>query len=97
MFRPTLPFLRTCPSLSKKLYDWKEDLSEDLDLKPSSRKSATPQRLMLELAYWCHFILLHHHFDNNRTRSGTSSEEETVHTKVKMTFLISTILNSRIT
>jgi hypothetical protein len=69
-------------SPSHNLLDWKENLAEEINLKPSSRKTATPQRLMIELAFWWHVMLLHRHFDT-RSRPGLLSDNEAYHVKVK--------------
>jgi hypothetical protein len=47
---------------SVELQEWKEQLSPEIDITLSTRHSALPHRIMLHLAYWWLFILLHRPF-----------------------------------
>ncbi|KAK6974960.1 Zn(2)-C6 fungal-type domain-containing protein [Favolaschia claudopus] len=56
--------------LDLELYNWKSGLPSQLDLTPTSRKSSTPQRLVLHLVYWWCFTVLHRPFFQSRAGQG---------------------------
>ncbi|PBK66316.1 hypothetical protein ARMSODRAFT_1006080 [Armillaria solidipes] len=52
------------------LHEWKSRLSPEVDITISNKSSATPHRLMLHLAFWWVFILLHRPFFHRRKRGS---------------------------
>lgn len=52
------------------LHEWKSRLSPEVDITISNKSSATPHRLMLHLAFWWIFILLHRPFFHRRKRGS---------------------------
>ncbi|KAF9497538.1 hypothetical protein BDN71DRAFT_1387474, partial [Pleurotus eryngii] len=65
---------------SVKLNAWKDALAQELDITQSNRGTATPHKIMLHLAHWWLFILLHRPF-YRRPRPIHSSEAEIDHVK----------------
>ncbi|KAF4608134.1 hypothetical protein EYR40_000478 [Pleurotus pulmonarius] len=49
-----------------KLNAWKDALAQELDITQSNRGTATPHKIMLHLAHWWLFILLHRPFYHHR-------------------------------
>ncbi|KAF7440130.1 hypothetical protein PC9H_000474 [Pleurotus ostreatus] len=64
-----------------KLNAWKDALAQELDITQSNRGTATPHKIMLHLAHWWLFILLHRPF-YRRPRPIHSSEAEIDHVKL---------------
>ncbi|EPQ54782.1 hypothetical protein GLOTRDRAFT_77517, partial [Gloeophyllum trabeum ATCC 11539] len=54
--------LKLISEIDLQLNGWKDALPKDLDLTHSNRITALPHRLMMHLAYWWCFILLHRPF-----------------------------------
>ncbi|KAJ7201488.1 hypothetical protein B0H12DRAFT_1244230 [Mycena haematopus] len=69
------------------LNNWKSRLPPQLDITLMNRNSSTPQRLMLHLAYWFCFIILHRPFFNRRTQPIQNSDPEVDHVKNVMELL----------
>ena len=89
----SMPFLLTTTYVvnlrtSTRLNMWKKSLSEDLEITPRSRLTATPHKLMLHLAYWWLVILLHRPFFRRKSRPIHSADSEIDHVKVSSIFLI---------
>ncbi|KAJ6625099.1 hypothetical protein B0H10DRAFT_654938 [Mycena sp. CBHHK59/15] len=64
------------------LYNWKSQLSPELDITSVNRTTSTPQQLMLHCLYWWCFILLHRPFFNRRARTIQTTEREIDHVKL---------------
>lgn len=73
-------------AFSLQLNHWKSSLSPDVDITLKSRPTATPHRIMLHLAYWWLFVLLHRPFYHRKTKPGPihSSDREIDHVKVRL-------------
>ena len=87
----SMPFLLTTTYVvnlrtSTRLNIWKKSLSEDLEITPRSRLTATPHKLMLHLAYWWLVILLHRPFFRRKSRPIHSADSEIDHVKVSSIF-----------
>jgi hypothetical protein len=67
---------------SVQLNNWKGALSADLEITVKSRPTASPHKLMLHLAYWWLFILLHRPFFRRKSRPIASTDPEIDHVKV---------------
>ena len=67
---------------SLNLNTWKGRLSPELDITVKSRPTSTPHKLMLHLAYWWLFILLHRPFFQRKNRQIHSTDREIDHVKV---------------
>ncbi|KIM41300.1 hypothetical protein M413DRAFT_445331 [Hebeloma cylindrosporum] len=65
-----------------KLNTWKGSLDEDLEITVKSRPTATPHKLMLHLAYWWLFILLHRPFYNRKSRGIPTNNRQIDHVKL---------------
>ncbi|TFK73147.1 hypothetical protein BDN72DRAFT_247720 [Pluteus cervinus] len=61
-------------SIDLELNTWKSNLAPEVNITLQSHKTATPHRLMLHLAYWWLFILLHRPFFHRRGRPGHGTE-----------------------
>lgn len=84
-----MPFLLTVVFVvdfraSNRLNKWKSSLSAELEVTPMS---ATPHKLMLHLAYWWLFILLHRPFFYHKSRPILSTDREINHVEVTFVFL----------
>jgi len=66
--------------IDAQLNAWKERLPQEVDITSTSLPTATSHRLMLHLAYWQLFILLHRPF-YRRTRPSIGSEKDIDHVK----------------
>jgi hypothetical protein len=71
---------------SVQLNVWKSSLTDDLDITPRSLLTATPHKLMLHMAYWWLFILLHRPFFHRKSRPIHSMDREIDHVKVSNIF-----------
>jgi len=65
-----------------KLNTWRSSLAPELDISIKSRPTATPHKLMLHLAYWWLFILLHRPFFHRKARPIYSTDREIDHVKL---------------
>ncbi|KAF8152932.1 hypothetical protein B0H34DRAFT_677166 [Crassisporium funariophilum] len=65
-----------------KLNTWKGSLAPELEVTVKSRPTATPHKLMLHLAYWWLFILLHRPFFHRKARPIYSADREIDHVKL---------------
>ncbi|PPQ92012.1 hypothetical protein CVT25_004869 [Psilocybe cyanescens] len=65
-----------------KLNTWRGSLSPELEVTVKSRPTATPHKLMLHLAYWWLFILLHRPFFHRKARPIYSTDREIDHVKL---------------
>lgn len=70
---------------SVQLNAWKDELPDELNLTPSNRNQALPHKLMMHLAYWWAFILLHRPF--YRRACPTPPDKEIDHVKVWSPYL----------
>ena len=66
---------------SLKLNTWRNELAPELEITVKSRSTATPHKLMLHIAYWWLFILLHRPFFR-KNRPIYSTAREIDHVKV---------------
>lgn len=67
---------------SLKLNEWRQSLAPELEITVKSRPTATPHQLMLHMAYWWLFILLHRPFFHRKARPIASTDREIDHVKV---------------
>ncbi|KAH9474420.1 Nitrogen assimilation transcription factor nit-4 [Psilocybe cubensis] len=65
-----------------KLNTWRGSLAPELEITVKSRPTATPHKLMLHLAYWWLFILLHRPFFHRKSRPIYSTDREIDHVKL---------------
>ncbi|KDR76970.1 hypothetical protein GALMADRAFT_95630 [Galerina marginata CBS 339.88] len=65
-----------------KLNTWRGGLAPELEVTVKSRPTATPHKLMLHLAYWWLFILLHRPFFHRKGRPIYSTDREIDHVKL---------------
>ncbi|KAJ3517066.1 hypothetical protein NLJ89_g732 [Agrocybe chaxingu] len=80
----TRPFVidELISDIDLKLNTWKGALSPELEITVKSRPTATPHKLMLHLAYWWLFILLHRPFFHRKSRPIYSTDREIDHVKL---------------
>ncbi|KAJ7253019.1 fungal-specific transcription factor domain-containing protein [Mycena haematopus] len=64
------------------LNNWKSRLPPQIDITLANRAKSTPQRLMLHLAYWWCFIVLHRPFFSRRAQPIQHSDREVDHDKL---------------
>ncbi|KAK7048576.1 Zn(2)-C6 fungal-type domain-containing protein [Favolaschia claudopus] len=64
------------------LNNWKSRLPPEIDMNQASKASCTPQRLMLHLAYWWCFVVLHRPFFHRRAHLIQHSDPEVDHVKL---------------
>ncbi|KAJ6463952.1 hypothetical protein C8R45DRAFT_504466 [Mycena sanguinolenta] len=64
------------------LNNWKSQLPPQIDITLANRSKSTPQRLMLHLAYWWCFIVLHRPFFSRRAQPIQHSDREVDHDKL---------------
>ncbi|KAF7366737.1 Zn(2)-C6 fungal-type domain-containing protein [Mycena sanguinolenta] len=64
------------------LNNWKSQLPPHIDITLANRVKSTPQRLMLHIAYWWCFIVLHRPFFNRRAQPIQHSDREVDHDKL---------------
>ena len=67
---------------SLQLNTWKDSLPPEVDITPKTRHMATPHQLMVHIAYWWFFILLHRPYFHRKPRVIHSSDKEIDHVKV---------------
>ncbi|PPQ63888.1 hypothetical protein CVT24_010355 [Panaeolus cyanescens] len=65
-----------------KLNTWKGSLPPELEITVKSRPTATPHKLMLHLAYWWLFILLHRPFFYRKAKTIYTADSEIDHVKL---------------
>ncbi|KAJ6463948.1 fungal-specific transcription factor domain-containing protein [Mycena sanguinolenta] len=66
------------------LNNWKSQLPAHIDITLANRAKSTPQRLMLHIAYWWCFIVLHRPFFSRRAQPIQHSDREVDHDKLCM-------------
>ncbi|KAF9555002.1 hypothetical protein CPC08DRAFT_643525, partial [Agrocybe pediades] len=76
----TLLFLNVVCSLD--LNSWRNRLAPQLEITVKSRATSTPHKLMLHLAYWWLFILLHRPFFHRKARPIYTTDKEIDHVKL---------------
>ncbi|RXW20856.1 hypothetical protein EST38_g4998 [Candolleomyces aberdarensis] len=64
------------------LNTWKSSLHPDVDLTPKNKFAATPHKLMLHMAYWWQFILLHRPYLHRCPKVIHSSDKAIDHYKL---------------
>ncbi|KIM40989.1 hypothetical protein M413DRAFT_157684 [Hebeloma cylindrosporum] len=65
-----------------KLNTWKSLLDDELEITAASRPTATPHKLMLHLAYWWLFILLHRPFFHRKTKGVPANDRQIDHAQL---------------
>lgn len=61
---------------------WKASLPSEVDLTQKNKMSATPHKLMLHMAYWWNFILLHRPYFHRNPKVIHSSDRAIDHSKL---------------
>ncbi|RXW17748.1 hypothetical protein EST38_g8099 [Candolleomyces aberdarensis] len=64
------------------LNTWKSTLHPDVDLTPKNKFAATPHKLMLHIAYWWQFILLHRPYLHQCPEAPHNSKTAINHSKL---------------
>jgi len=74
--------LEPISKIDVQLNTWKDRLFPEVEVTLATRTTATPHRLMVHLAYWQLFILLHRPFYRRAARSSSNSDKDIDHVKL---------------
>ncbi|KAF5392813.1 hypothetical protein D9757_000908 [Collybiopsis confluens] len=69
-------------SIDLQLHAWKGALPTEIDITLANKNTSTPHKLMMHLAFWWIFILLHRPFFHRKKRSQEGGFREIDHVKI---------------